>query len=228
MTALSQATETQRHGEKDARGGKPRRQWLVVAIFLGWLPVVEAQQLLDRVVARVNNYAITLSDVNAALALGVIEAPAGAAQEATATARLIDRQLVLAEVARFAPPEPEMTAVEREADTMKARAGARLTTVMQATGIDEARIRDLARDTLRIQAYLNQRFGMTVQVSDQDVGEYYRTHQSEFMRNGTVMSFEEAEPIARQRAATARREATIAQWMSDLRMRSEVVQPTGR
>jgi len=197
-------------------------------MLIAALSPLAGQQLLDRVVARVNNYAITLSDVNAALALGVIEAPAGAAQEATATARLIDRQLVLAEVARFAPPEPEMTAVEREADTMKARAGARLTTVMQATGIDEARIRDLARDTLRIQAYLNQRFGMTVQVSDQDVGEYYRTHQSEFMRNGTVMSFEEAEPIARQRAATARREATIAQWMSDLRMRSEVVQPTGR
>jgi hypothetical protein len=195
---------------------------------MGWLPPVHAQQLLDRVVARVNNYAITLSDVNAALALGVVEAPPGPDQEATATARLIDRQLVLAEVARFAPPEPEMTAIDRETTAMKARAGARLATVMQATGIDEARIRDLARDTLRIQAYLNQRFGMTVQVSDQDVGEYYRTHQNEFMRNGTVMSLEESEPIARQRAAAARREATIAQWMSDLRMRSEVLQPTAR
>jgi hypothetical protein len=197
-------------------------------MLIGALSPLAGQQLLDRVVARVNNYAITLSDVNAALALGVIEAPAGPDQEKTATARLIDRQLVLAEVARFAPSEPEMTAIEREATAMKARAGARLATVMQTTGIDEGRIRDLARDTLRIQSYLNQRFGMTVQVSDQDVGEYYRTHQTEFMRNGTVMSFEEAEPIARQRAATARREATIAQWMSDLRMRSEVLQPTGR
>ena len=210
------------------RGGERPHNWLVIAIVIGSLSHLSAQQLLDRVVARVNGYAITLSDVNAALALGVVEAPEGAGRETTATARLIDRQLMLAEVARFAPPEPDMAALDRETAAMKARAGTRLASVMQATGLDEPRIRDLARDTLRIQAYLNQRFGTTVQVSDQDVGEYYRTHQSEFMRNGTLMSLEEAEPNARQRAAIARRDATIAQWMSDLRMRSEVLQPTGR
>jgi hypothetical protein len=195
---------------------------------IGWLPMAHAQQLLDRVVARVNGYAITLSDVNAALALGVIEAPAGEAQQPTATARLIDRQLVLAEVARFAPPEPDAAAIERETAAMKARAGARLADVMRATGLDESRIRDLVRDTLRIQAYLSQRFGTSVQVSDEEVAAYYRNHSAEFMRNGTVMSFEEAEPTARQRAATTRRDATIAQWMSDLRMRAEVIQPTAR
>jgi hypothetical protein len=48
------------------------------------------------------------------------------------------------------------------------------------------------------------------------------------MRNGRTMSFDEAEPAARQRAAAARREMTIAQWMVDLRTRAEVIQPTGR
>jgi hypothetical protein len=42
------------------------------------------------------------------------------------------------------------------------------------------------------------------------------------------MSYDEAEPAARQRAAVARRETTIAQWMTDLRMRAEVIQPTAR
>jgi hypothetical protein len=184
--------------------------------------------LLDRVVARVNDSAITQSDVNAALALGVISVPAGAQQDAAAIEQLIRRQLVLAEVARFAPREPDPALVEREMAAMKARAGARLPDVMQATGIDEARIRDMARETLRIQAYLNQRFGVTVQVSDEEVMQYYRSHPSEFMRGGMPIPFDEAEPTARQRAAAARRDAAVAQWMTDLRARAEVTIPIRR
>jgi len=207
------------------RGGEGRRNWLVVAILIGWLSPLSAQQLLERVVARVGGYAITLTDVNAAVALGVVEVPLGPPQVAEATQQLIDRQLVLSEVARFAPPEPEVAAVDREVAAMKERVGARLDALMQSTGLDEARLRDIARDTLRIQAYLNQRFGTTVQVSDEEVALYYRNHASEFQRNGTLIPYEEAEPLARQRAAAARRGATIVQWMTDLRQRVEVVEP---
>lgn len=186
------------------------------------LAPLSARQLLDRVVARVGGYAITLTDVTAALALGVIEAPAGEDRQAVAMQRLIERQLVLAEVARFAPPDPAPADVDGEVETMRARAGDRLAAVMDATGIDEARIREIARDTLRIQAYLNQRFGTTVQVSDEEVTQYYRTHPQEFTRNGMLMPFDEAEPIARQRAAGERRDATIAQWLRDLLGRADV------
>ena len=63
------------------RSGERRRNWLVVAILIGWLPPLAAQQLLERVVARVGGYAITLTDVNAALALGVVALPQGPTQE---------------------------------------------------------------------------------------------------------------------------------------------------
>ena len=212
-------------GASVCRGAGCRCKWLVVAIVIGWLSPLGAQQLLDRVVARVAGYAITLTDAHAALALGVVDVPQGPTQDAEATQRLIDRQLVLAEVARFAPPEPDMTAVDREMETMKERAGAGLDALMQSTGLDEARLRDIARDTLRIQAYLNQRFGTTVQVSDEEVALYYRNRAGEFQRGGMLIPFDEAEPIARQRAAAARRGATIVQWMSDLRQRVEVIEP---
>ena len=99
---------------------------------------------------------------------------------------------------------------------------------MQSTGLDEQRIRDLARESLRIQAYLNQRFGATLQVSDEEVEQYYRGHPEEFTRNGVLMSFEEAAPIARQRASALRRSALIAQWLRDLRARAEVATPPAR
>jgi hypothetical protein len=96
--------------------------------------------------------------------------------------------------------------------------------LMESTGLDEDRLRDVARDTLRIQAYLTQRFGTTVQVNDAEVREYFRVHASELTRNGAPLSFEEAEPLARERAAEERRRATIAKWLNDLRARAEVVE----
>ena len=165
-----------------------------------------------------------MSDVNAAMALGVVEGP----DFELAAEQLIQRQLVLAEVARFAPPDPEAAALDRQVEMMKMRAGARLPQVMQSTGVDDERIREMARDTLRIQAYLNQRFGTTVQVSDEEVAQYYRAFPTEFMRDGMLIPFAEAEPLARMRAAAARRTATIVQWLQDLRGRAEVTVPSAR
>jgi hypothetical protein len=220
---MTPGIETRRHGENPTRGSSCLRA--SVAWIVGvWLSPVSGQQLIDRVVARVDNYAITLTDVNAALALGVVEAPPGENRQAAAIRRLIERQLVLAEVARFVPAEPAAAMVDAEVAAMHARAGDRLGAIMESTGMDEARIREMARDTLRIQAYLNQRFGTSVQVSDAEVTQYYRAHPEEFTRNGTLMPFDEAEPIARQRTAGERRASTIAQWLKDLVARSEIVE----
>ena len=169
-----------------------------------------------------NGEAITLTDLKAAAALGLVEVPAGA-DDTAAIEPLIQRQLILAEVARFAPQEPAAADVAREAAAMTAHTGSRLAALMQSTGIDEARIRDIARDNLRIQAYLNQRFGATVQLTEEEVLQYYRIHPEEFTQNGRLMPFGEAEPNARQRAAAERRASTIGQWLRDLRSRAEIV-----
>ena len=71
------------------------------------LSPLHAQQLLDRVVARVDGAPITLTDVQAALGLGLIQVPAGSDPVDTGTQQMIDRQLELAEVQRFPPPEPD-------------------------------------------------------------------------------------------------------------------------
>ena len=216
---LSRTTEAQRH-----RGRVVKTLWLCVSVVcFVWLSLaLSAQQLLDRVVARVNGQPITLSDVIAAVALGLVPAPSTPNVVPAVTAQLVDRQLMLAEVARFAPPEPDAAAIGREVEALKSRAGARLAAVMDEAGLDEQRIHDLARDTLRIQGYLNQRFGATVQVTDDEVERYYREHPAEFTRAGVLIPFEEAAPTARQRAAAQRRDALIGQWLRDLRARADV------
>src|SRR3954470_4969647 len=113
-----------------------------------------AQQLLDRIAARVSGTPIALTDLQAARGLGVVNAPT----EDAALRQMIDRQLLLIEVGSFPPPEPTDAAIAAQVARERAAAGPRLSELMAATGTDEARLRDLARDTLRIEGYASQRF----------------------------------------------------------------------
>jgi len=124
------------------------------AFFAAFVVETTAQQQLDRVVARIGTAALTQTDVDAALAFGVIDPQAG-----DPVKQMIERRLVIAEVNRFPPPEPGETAITTQVAKMKATAGAQAAAVMKRTGVDEKRLAEFARETLRIQAYVAQRFG---------------------------------------------------------------------
>jgi hypothetical protein len=190
--------------------------------ILNYAGSANAQQLIDRVLARVGTNAVTMTDVRIALELGLVQA-SGDNRQAVALERTIDRQLQLDEVARFSPPEPPAAAVAEEVAAMKMRAGPDLNALMTSTGLDEARLQQLARETLRTRAYIAQRFGTTVQVNEDEARKYYEEHPAEFTRDGVRLPFEEAESSARQRASTERLRVTLDKWDRDLRMRAEVV-----
>ena len=190
--------------------------------ILNYSVSVDAQQLIDRVLARVGTTAVTMTDVRIAIELGLVEA-SGQNQQSVALERTIDRQLQLTEVARFAPPEPAVAAVQEEIAALKVRAGPNLSALMTSTGLDEARLEQVARETLRIRAYIAQRFGTTVQATEDEARKYYEEHPAEFTRDGVRTPFEQAETLARQLASAERLRVTIEQWIRDLRMRSDVV-----
>lgn len=202
----------------------PMRQFAVV-VALAWSMAGAslAQEVIDRVMATVGGQVITLSDVREALALGVVESRPPDA-DGQATEQLIDRALMLQEVARFAPPEPAPAAVAARIAQMQARfaSPAEFDRVAALTGLESARLGDLARDDLRIQAYLAQRFGTSGTPTDDEALRYYRTHRDEFLREGVVIPYEEAAPAARERAASARRRELVADWIAGLRARTLV------
>lgn len=211
MTTTHRVTESQRKSLPA----------LCLCVSVLYVIGVQGQQLLDRVLAVVEGTPITLSDVRAMRGLGVIDA----ADEAGALEQAIDRQLLLYEVQRFPPPEPPAGAIDAEAAMLLARPG--LPALMRETGLDERRVREMARERLRIRGYLEQRFGTTVQVSDEEVDRYYREHQDEFLRGGLLIPFAEAEPVARERASAERLTALIDDWMAELRARADVRRLTG-
>jgi hypothetical protein len=194
---------------------------LVVLCLVLWPSFASAQQLLDKVLARIGIEAITRTDVQAAVGLGLVEATS--ADDPAALRQVVERQLVLNEVTRFPPAEPPAAEIDQQLAAMKMRAGAGVEDLLRSTGLDESRVRVLARDTLRIRAYLAQRFGTSTQVSDDEVRRYYEEHRDQFVRNGMPIPFEDAEADARQRASAERLRTTVAQWLRDLQTRSQVV-----
>jgi hypothetical protein len=182
---------------------------------------VSAQQLLDRVLARIGTEAITQTDVQSLIEFGLIDEKSPTVPAAVRHA--VERQLELREVARFPQSEPPPAAVDEQLASMKARVGSRLDEVMRANGLDEERLRGLARDTLRIRNYLEQRFGFASQISEEEARKYFESHRDQFMRDGKPLAFEDAAAEARQRAAAERRQGTMSQWLQDLIARSDVV-----
>lgn len=195
------------------------RALLALALVTAAAAPVAGQTLLDRVVARVNGTVILLSDVRAAVIFGLIEGPA---DSELAVEETVQRTLLVEEVNRFPPPEPPAEAVDAELERLRARAGRSLQDVERGTGLSADNVRQLARDRLRIQGYIDQRFGVTVPLTDEQVLQYYRDHPEEFTSGGQVVPFERAQGLARERAGLEQRQRTINQWLRDLRARADV------
>lgn len=194
---------------------------LTLVMALVGTSLVAAQGVLDKVVARVGEESIFATDVKAAIGLGIVELGSDPDPEYAAVTGLIDRRLMMREILRGATPEPDQAAIDEEVRRMKNYAATTLKSVMDSAGIDEALLRRIARDTLRIQLYLDTRFPH-VDVSDDEAQQYYRANASAFRRNGVLMSFEQASPSAHQLAAQDRRQTRIDQWLLGLSKRTEV------
>ena len=117
-------------------------------------------ETIDRVLAVVAGQLITLTDVTAALDLHLQIADAAADPVRAVLTKLIDRELILAEVDRYAPPEPTSDAVDREVQRVRARFTSQdaLDAALARSGIDDKHLRETLRQDLRMRAYLDQRF----------------------------------------------------------------------
>lgn len=140
-----------------------RRKIATVALLLFCAEVMGAQ-VIDRIMAVVGGRPIILSDVHAAIQFRLVEPPAGTPDPlGYALERLVERTLILAEVERFQPPEPDPIEITVRVDDLQRRAGSAeaFDKALAVTGMTPEQLRRHIRDDLRIATYLNQRFGAT-------------------------------------------------------------------
>jgi hypothetical protein len=161
------------------------RKIIHAACVLALFAAAARAETIDRVLAVVSGQLITLSDVTAARDLGLQNGDGAADPVRAILTKLIERELVLAEVDRYAPQEPTAEAVDLEVQHVRSRfaSPAALDAALARSGIDERHLRETLRQDLRVAAYMTQRFT----------------------------------------ASEDRRQAAIAEWMSGLRRRADVI-----
>lgn len=186
-------------------------------------PGAPGPEVVDRLLAVVSGELILLSDVNAARELGLVHADRGGDAVSAVLAALIDRALVLAEVDRYAPPEPPAASIDRELQTVLSRFSARpaFDAALARTGWDELRIRQMIRDNLRIRDYEARRFAISPP-SEDDLERYYRDHLDAFTHDGRVTPYTDAHGQISQAMIDERRGELIGEWVASLRKRASI------
>jgi hypothetical protein len=183
------------------------RRVLVVAfcsLLSALCPVSVSGEIIDRVLAILPGQIITLSDLEAALDLGLVEAPAGTDRIAGGLPVLVDRLLMLTEVRRVSPAEPSQAAVDTRVARIRQRfsSPAELTRVLATRGLNESVLRLYAADDVSLASYLDERFTGASQPTDDEI--------------------RQAGESARQRLTDERRRSLIGAWTAELRRRADV------
>jgi hypothetical protein len=178
-----------------------------------------AGEVIDRVRATVGGHLILASDVEAARMFGLVTVDDAAGEEVLS--RLIDRALILGEVSRYAPPEPEGEAVAREVQAVRARFDTpdEFAAALARAGLEETHLREWLRQDLRVMAYLDERFVVTPPGEDEIAAIYAR----DAARQGLAVTFEEARPAIVRAIESERRAARVDEWVAGLRRRTPIV-----
>jgi len=156
------------------------RKWLTIAaILLGLLPApccVRAQDVVDRIVARVETDIILLSDVRQ-LSRYQTFLDGKPQSDADILNRLIDQWIVRSEagVARF--PQPSDEDVNRSIERLQRSFSSpeEFQARQKQSGITDEEIRRFVRAQLYLSNYLDSRFRSAIQIDEKAVEDFYRS-----------------------------------------------------
>ena len=181
-------------------------------------------EVIDRILAVVDTQIITLSDARAALRFALVPEDVSVDPIAAVLQRLVDRRLMLAEVDRYAPPEPAPAAVEAAIAVVERRFKdpLEMEIALNQAAMSREELRRWVRDTLRLETYFQQRFSTVVQPSEDEILRYYREHPAEFTVSGKVQSLEAVRDAVRTAVIREQREVLVKQWVEGLRRRGAV------
>lgn len=198
---------------------------LALGAAVSLMPAPARGEVIDRILAVVNRELITLSDVAAAIRLGLVPAPQDGSDPTRAVLdALIDRQLELGETNRYQPPEPSESQIQARLQAVRSRfsSPAVFAQALATSGLSEDQLTLRLREDLRIEAYLNQRFGVPRPPSDQELIDYYRAHTADFSTAAGARPFAEVREQIRTRLAAVQRATLVADWLTGLKRRTEI------
>jgi hypothetical protein len=177
------------------------------------VPCLAQDQIIDRVLATVDGHVITLSDLRAVRALGLVRVPEGNTSPRPILDALVDRVLVLEEVERYQPAEPDAAAIDRGVAEIHSTHAASYETALLNSGLDESFVREWVRNSLRIEGYLGQRFAGVLEPTDDDMDAYRRAHADTARLDDATL---------RTTVVAERRATLVREWIDGLRARATI------
>lgn len=190
----------------------------------------EDPQLVDRVVAVVDEDPILLSDLERVIALGLAEAKDG---ESVSSLRrrvldaLIEQRIRLHEIGRFGFEQAPLELVERQLEALRARFpdDDAYRSELRRMGIDEVGVRQLLARQLAVLEYVEERLGPRIFVGLEEIRRYYDDELAPRQRAAGALlpPLEEVRESIRALLREERLDEEIDRWTAELRAQADVV-----
>jgi hypothetical protein len=205
-----------------------RKRLTLAALFLGLLPApghVRAQEVVDRIVAKVETEIILQSDVRQ-LSRYQAFLDGKPQSDADILNRLIDQWIVRSEagVARF--PQPSDEDVNRSIERLKRSFSSpeEFLTRQKQSGITDDEIRRFVRAQLYLSNYLDSRFRPSIQIDEKSIEDFYRSRvvpRAE-SRNQTPPTLENARDFIQEALVQGAINEQADRWLKESRARVRV------
>jgi hypothetical protein len=205
-----------------------RKGLTFATFFLGLLPVLNrvcAQEVVDRIVARVETEIILQSDVRQ-LSRYQAFLDGKPQSDSDILNRLIDQWIVRSEagVARF--PQPSAEDVNRSIERLKRSFSSpeEFQTRQKLSGITDDEIRRFVRAQLYLSNYLDSRFRPSIQIDDKAIEEFYRSRvvpRAE-SRKQTAPTLENARDFIQEALVQQAINEQADRWLKESRSRVRV------
>lgn len=222
------------------KGDKPRShtgrgyfRWFGVLLFvaLSLAATIPARaEIVDRIVARVGNQIVTLSDMLALRRYQELLAEPGAAPVAADRKlldQLIEQQLILEEASTLTYTPMSDADVKAEIARLALHLGSEeiLEKRMREVGLSEEELTWVVRRQGNIQRFLDVRFRAAVQVSEDQIASYYREQLlPQLHRRGLrqMPGLDEVEDQIRELLTQQQISEMVSNWLVELKARTRI------
>jgi parvulin-like peptidyl-prolyl isomerase len=153
-----------------------KHKWLVSGLLLIAAVIAAGQEVIDRIVARVDNDIILMSEVRA-LAKYQTFVDGKAEPDADILERLIDQYIVRNEAKAALFPQPSDEEVKRSLERLERSFSSpeEYEERKKQSGLTDEDINRMLRAQLYLSNYLDSRFRASIQIDDQDIENFYKS-----------------------------------------------------
>lgn len=194
---------------------------LLSGILLSVLPSPARAELVDRIVASVNNEVITLSELERAVGFNVAFGGKNEDKLRTETLEgLINRHLLIQEAYRLKFVEVSDQDINAEIEKLKMRLGSDNAFAGFLTRLDITReqLGRMLGERLLVEKFIEKKIGLYVRVSRDEARDYFNNHPAEFKDK----RFEEVQKTITAMLTGQKLEQQVAQYLAELRSKADI------